>query len=256
MATKAVATKKSTDVGKALTIKQIQEQMAAESAAIKEQIGAPGANTIKLKKTKEFEFPDGTKAETFVGVIVDFVSRNVYYESKYDENNPQPPECVATGRVLKDMVPQDDAPDKQNADCATCPMNQFGSDGNGKACKNQRKLAILPPDATEDDAIMTLTVSPTALKRFDSMVSKVAREMSATPIAVQVEFSFDDSVDYPSLCFSVIEPNENIGAFWARREEAKDLLMTPVDFSDVEKTPTKKAAPRKRTSTATRRTRK
>jgi hypothetical protein len=258
MAGKAVATKKEGGaVGKTMTVKQIQEQMAAESAGMKEQIGAPGANVIKLKRTKEFEFPDGTKAETFVGVVTDFVSRNVYYESKFDENNPQPPECVATGRVLKDMVPQDDCPDKQADNCATCPMNQFGSDGNGKACKNQRRLAILPPDATEDDDIMVMTVSPTALKRFDAVVSKTARELSATPIAVQIEFGFDESVDYPSLTFTVVEPNENLGEHWGRRDEAREILEAPVDFSALEEAPAKKKparkAPAKRTASRARR---
>lgn len=227
-ASKAVATRKTTDVA------NIDELLAQEAAGIQDQIGAPSSNKIRTAD-KVFTFPDGTVTpEPIRVVILDFVSQNKLYEGKYDPNNPIPPVCFAIGKVLKDMVPSDNSLTKQCDNCGQCPNNEFGSDGNGKACKNTRVLAVMAPDATEDDEVMTLEVSPTGLKSYDAYVATVTRLYGKPPIAVTTEVSFDENVSYSTLRFGNPEPNSNLAVHFAKREEAQVMITAEPDMSNAE----------------------
>lgn len=86
-------------------------------------------------------------------VVVDAVMENAYYSGPYDPNNKQPPICYAFGRDDKEMSPHPEATDKQAERCADCQWNKFGtavrndgSPADGKACKNIRRLALIPAD--------------------------------------------------------------------------------------------------------------
>jgi hypothetical protein len=126
-------------------------------------------------------------------------------------------------------------------------MNQFGSDGNGKACKNGRLLAVLPPDATADTPIWLLQVSPTAIKAFDAYVTSVTRMTQMPPISMIATVGFNDSVTYAQLEFTDPQPNPNLAVMFARQEEARDLLNAVRDVSGYKdssgkNTPMKKIA--------------
>ena len=237
---KAVATRKNSAVS------NIKDQLAQEVAGIQDSIGSASGNRIKTSD-KMFTFPDGTTDQGPISlVVVDFVSYNALYEGKYDAKNPQPPICFAIGKSIKDMAPSPNAPEPQASSCAECPMNQFGSDGDGKACKNARRLAVLGPDDVDPEAdLMTLDVSPTALKRFDGYVSTVARLHEVPPIGVVTDVGFDPNSTYSSLTFGNPAPNENLEAHFARRAEAEALLTTEPDVSSAS-TPAKPARTRKK----------
>lgn len=225
----------------------IRKQMQTEAESIKDRIGSGGVNKIKLRKDKQFELPDGTTCEELEVVIVEWTARNNFYDGKYDPKNPTPPVCYAVGPDFKSLIPAENVTDKQADSCAECPNNVFGSDGNGKACKNQRRLAILPADATEETEFMTMDVSPTALKYFDKYVGKLSREFSATPIAVTTLLTFDQTVEHQTLMFAASAENENLALHWSRREEARELIEQPVDYDAFESkapaTATKRKAP-------------
>lgn len=245
MATKktstAVAVKKPTSSA----IVSIQEQLKAQLAAQAGKIGAPSGINIRLTQDKKFTLPDGSShAGPLDLVVVDFVSRNMFYEGTYDPNNITSPVCFAINSVPRDMVPSDNSPAKQNDDCPSCPMNQFGSSGKGKACKNTRLLAVLPPDADEDTPLWLLTVSPTAIKGFDGFVGSVARTFQMPPIGVTVSVDFDPNQTYASLTFSDPRPNENLEAHFSRQAEATELLNTEPDYSAFAAAPVK-AAPQR-----------
>ena len=133
-------------------------------------------------------------------------------------------------------------------------MNQFGSSpmGSGKACKNTRLLAVLPPDADDETEIWTLKVSPTALKNFDNFVAGVNRAFQLPPVGVIVTVGFSDAKDYPSLEFTNPQPNNNVAVHLTRQEEAREMLLREPDVSayGVEKpakakTPTRKTVARR-----------
>lgn len=244
----AVATKKTTSTA----VVNYQDQMANDVANIQNQIGAPGGDMIQVTQDKKFKLPDGTQTPgPFDAIIIDFVSGNFFYEGAYDPNNIVPPACFSLSPQPSGMVPSDSSPLRQADKCDTCPMNQFGSDGNGKACKNSRMLALLPPDGDIDTPLAILKVSPTALKAYDSYVASVARATNRPPYGVITEITFDDSRSYPSLRFGNPRPVDNdvLGVVMARREEARKRLLTEPDVSQFEanKPPAKgKAAARRR----------
>ena len=94
-------------------------------------------------------------------VILDSIFENVFYEGEYESGNPTAPRCFAYGRYDKDgktvigidtkdgereMAPHKTVLKPVCDTCAECPNNQFGSaaTGRGKACKNTRRLALIP----------------------------------------------------------------------------------------------------------------
>jgi len=214
----------------------IKAQMAAELAGLADRTAPAGGDKIQVKG-KVFTLPDGSKVDELQVVIVDFIATNNFYEGVYDPKNIVPPTCFALGQIPTALVPSDNAPVKQSDTCASCPMNQFGSAGDGKACKNMRRLAVLPPDADEDTPLLMLDVSPTGLKSFDGYVRSAASKFQMLPIGLVTTVTFDPAVDYPSLRFGDPQPNENMQAHWGRRGEALERLAQEPDVSGYEAPP-------------------
>lgn len=213
-------------------IVSIQEALKAQAGDIAGRIAPASGNKIRVSQSKEFVLPDGTKTrDPLQLVIVDFVTTHAFYETAFDKDNIVPPGCFAIGVNPKDMTPSANSPNQQSDSCQGCPMNEFGSNGKGKACSNNRLLAVLPPDADEDTPIWLLSVSATALKAFDGYVQSVVRVFGMPPVSVVTTVSFNDAVDYPQLTFSNPQPNENIAVGYARQAEARDLLMVEPDVS-------------------------
>ena len=258
MATKKPATDKPVAKGEAKTtavakrpstaIVSLQEKLRTQVAELNNRVAPASGITIGITQAKEFKFPDGTKSNQFEGVIVDFVSTSFFYENSYDPNNIAPPACFAIGTNPLQLVPSDNSPVKQSDSCKGCPMNEFGSAGKGKACKNGRLLAVLPPDADADTPIWLLKVSPTGLKAFDSHVRSVATTFQLPPVGVVTTFSFDDGSDYASVRFGNPVLNDNLETHYARQEEALQLLTSEPDVSAyVAPAPAKSNAPKKTT---------
>lgn len=233
---------------------EIRQQMADELAAMQKRIGQPTGNSIRITQKKTFKLPNGEESPGPIhGVIVDFVSFNAFYSEIYDPDDITPPDCFAIGNDRTTMGPPDEVngvplADKQNDKCATCPQNQWGSArrGKGKACGNNYKLAVLPPDATPDTPLQILKVSPTALRAFDSYVSGLLRTYQAPPRAFVTEFSLDPASDYPSLRFGNPTPNPELFAMAQERlEEARELLNKLPELKAVEEQPKAKQSARR-----------
>lgn len=238
-ATTSVAVRKPTSGA----IVSIQDTLRAQAAALNERTQPASGNKIRLSKGK-FTLPDGTEtAGPLELIVVDFTTVHKFYEGKYDPKNITPPACFAIGQNPKQMTPSDNSPNKQCDSCQGCPMNEFGSDGNGKACKNGRLLAVLPPDADADTEMWLLEVSPTAIKGFDGYVNSVARLYQMPPVGVVTTVSLDEQSDFPKLVFTNPQPNANLEVAFARQEEAKEKLAVEPDVSGYQ--PINKAPARK-----------
>lgn len=241
----AVAVKKAG--GAVGNVINIREMLAKNAAGMADRTAPAAGNYIRVTQDKQFVLPDGTKTPGPLQlVVVDFIASNRFYESAYDPKNPTPPACFAIDTNPQKMAPSANAPLAQAKDCQACPMNQFGSDGDGKACKNSRILAVLPPDANEDTPMWLLATSPTANKGFDGFVTSVARVFQTPPVGVVVTVGFDPSVTYAKLTFSDPQAlgDEQLMAFYARQEEAMAMLTVEPDvskFQPVAKAPARKA---------------
>lgn len=213
-------------------IVSIQEALKAQVALMAGRVAPPTGSLIRLTQDKQFSLPDGTKTPGPLQlVVVEFTNKNVFYETAFDQKNPTPPACFALGTDLKAMVPSKNSPVVQAADCTSCPMNAWGSKGDGKACSNTKLLAVLPPDADADTPMWLLSVSPTAGKGFDKFVGDAARIFQMPPVGVVVTVGFNTAVTYASLTFSDAQPNPNVGTHFARQGEAKDMLAAEPDVS-------------------------
>lgn len=242
MAGKAVAKRKNTAVA------DVDAQLAAEVDNIADRVGSISGNRIKTAD-KVFTFPDGTvDAGPVELVIIDFTNHNKLYDGPFDQNNPQSPICFAIGKTIKDMAPSPNAPEPQADSCAECPMNQFGSDGKGKACKNTRELAVVPPDGDPEAPLMTLSVSPTGIKNYDAYVATTAKLHAAPPVKFITEVSMREDKTFPSLSFRSTEANEHYAMHFGRREEAAVLLEQEPETSapDEQPAPRRKATPKRK----------
>lgn len=244
----ATAKKTGTAVAKAKVAlpANIQEQMNADMAAFQARLAAPTGTRIAVTQDRKFRSPTGEKFDTISGVIVDFIAKKTYYKTEYDKDNIVPPDCYSMGFVAHDqLVMADDSPDPQvelGDACSGCPMNKFGSKGKGKACGDAFVLALLPPDATEETPLMTLTLSATAVKPFSKYISDL-QKTGKPPYFFTTEFWMDDTVDYASVRAGNPEQADNglIALAIARKEDAAKLLAVRPNFEVKEETPPPKA---------------
>jgi len=223
----------------------LREQLAAETAAMGSRIQAGGGDFIKLTKDKHFKLPDGTKHPGPLEVVVlDFVSANNFFDRPYKEGEITPPACFAIGLEPSSLVPSKNSPDRQADACNTCPNNEWGSKGEGKACTNNRILAIVAgigDDGADPDApLYLIKVSPTATKAWDSYVATIRAQYNAPPVAVVTDIFFDPSSEFQSLRFGNPRPNENLEMHFARKAAARQRLLQEPDVSGYKKVEVKK----------------
>lgn len=232
---------KSTSVArpKATLPANYNDQMAADVAALQGKLAAPTGKAIQVTQSKQFRFPDESKVDSFKGVIVGFVSTNAYYEGEFDKDKIVPPNCFAIGVVKNDDLerslnsPDPQPEDKDDLSCSNCWANQWKSaaKGNGKACKNGIKLAVM----CDDGEVRPMSLSSTALKPFAEYVRDVAQAFGKPPYGVMTEFSFAES-DYSSVrCGDPIELNDDqLALVMSLRQDAMDMLSVEPDVSEFE----------------------
>ena len=218
----------------------IEDQIKKQLAAQKGQIGALPSNKIQLKN-KEFTLPDGQKSSgPLEAIVLDFVWFMVHYPGVYNSNNPQQPNCFAVGRERPDggeLSPPSTVEKPQAENCAVCPKNEWKSapSGKGKACKNQRRLIIVPPNFDEDTEAMTIYVSPGGLKNFDAYVTRLSNEHGILPVQAITEISFDQNQTYPLLKFKFAGKHDQLAAAWSLRDRSQDVLFRELETTEDKK---------------------
>lgn len=211
----------------------LKAQLAKELETLSSRVAPPSGVSISTKG-KLFSTPDGQSSAGPLNVIIlDWRSTNSLYVGAFNPKQIAPPVCFAKGENPAELVPNPKGKNVQHTDCATCPKNQWGSapTGKGKACKNERLLAVVPPNATADTRPWLLRVSPTGVRMFDNFVNTL-RSHGMHPLQVSTVVSFNPDVDYPTLVFGDPKPHDNLEAAFKLREAAQDLLDRDPDFSD------------------------
>jgi hypothetical protein len=185
-----------------------------------------------------------------VGIIVDHCFENAYYTSKYDPKNPASPICFALGKDEDELKPHENSSDPQADRCKGCPKNEFGSgDGNGKACKNTRRLIVISADAETPEAIeeteaFKAGIPPTSLKGWALYVKGVTANFNRPLWAVKTEISAIPEKSFFKVVFKpagLIEP-ELLGALKAKREAIQAQLFAAYKKPEEQET---KPAPKK-----------
>ena len=108
----------------------------------KDRVKVASGNKISLKGAR-FNVA-GNALKVMAGVIVEFNYFNRYDVIPFREGDPKPPECYAYAAREIDMVPREDSPAPQHANCPDCSHNKWNKKINKKECRNKMRLAILP----------------------------------------------------------------------------------------------------------------
>lgn len=242
--------------GKAvLSMKDLEKQMLADASDASARTAAVGGNTIGIRNSK-FTFKNDIIGKTLTVVVVDYVHANSWYDVPFDKDNPAPPACVALSVDGEDMAPVKTSPKPQYSQCDGCEMNAWGSAdvGRGKACGEQYKLAVVAVGPGEDYStadMAILTLPPTSRKNWTAYVKDVDEKLGRPPYGILTEFSFDGVDDWPVLVPELVKkvgPIKDLNDINDRRKEARDILMTPPDFSGfVPPTAKKKTGKKKAT---------
>ena len=214
--------------GKKKEVLDIQAQLRQEMDHLKERVEPPSGFMISTKG-KTFTLPDGSADEgPLICVVLDWITGNTYFEGIYNPKNIKPPVCWALGRNVSEVTASKNAPKPQHdGPCKGCKQNQWESDpggGKGKACKNTRRLLVVPVGAGEDTSPWVLSVSPTGLKHFDKYVNTLS-DTGVHPIEVVTEISMEPTEDYPSLRFKVDTKHDKVEMMWALKEKGQEILF-------------------------------
>lgn len=262
VAKKKAASKAVTKATTGTAVATIDEALQSDIANLKNQIGAPTGNKIKIEVSGSFSLPDGQDLGDEIQVaVVNFAARNQFYATPYNPNEIVPPDCYAMGSERHEMlVPEADSPDIQNDKCLTCPLNAFGSgnNGKGKACANRYYVAVVIVDPDDPDAagepdapIYLLDLSPSNLKSFEGALRGAT---SALGHWAKATFSViaKNVGTYATVTWRDPEPNPHYAVHFSRREEVEPMLFRRPDFTQQEAAP-KRRAPARRAKNVSRR---
>lgn len=213
----------------------LADQIAKEVQEVAERVSSPSGDSIRITQDKKFAFPDGTEHPGPLDLVVlDFAYGNNFFDRPFKKGENIPPACFSRGMSQKDLVPSGNSPDKQAESCAKCPLNEWGSNGKGKACANNAYLAVIAADETDEERVLTLKVSPTAVRGWDNYVHTVRNKCKTVPVGVITQVYFDPNEDYASLRFGNPVPNPNLEQHFALRAAARERLLAEPDTSAYE----------------------
>lgn len=229
-----------------------KEMEAQAQVAVQMERKAGGGQFFSVKNGRlQFdgaEIPGGQIAV----VIVDHILENAYYEGRWDPDNPSAPVCFAFGRDEDTMGPHPDVDEKsaftrQSDDCASCPMNVYGTadTGKGKACKNTRRLAMIPAGTYDKKGDLTLfededhfrkapiaflKLPTTSINGWAAFVKQVAGTLKRPPHGIFTNITVvPDPKTQVKVLFEGIEkvPGELLGVMMERHKEAQGIIEQP-----------------------------
>lgn len=252
--------------GNALVNWQAEMEKDARAAEVMEQNS--GGGSFFSVKSGQLSF-DGTPlpGNQMAVVIVDSIFEHVFYEGKFNPDNPSPPTCFAFGRDSEDaMVPHNtvfEHKQEQNPTCKGCPQSEWGSaeTGRGKACRQIRRLGVVAGGQFDRDgkfvqndelngALGFLKIPVTSVKGYAGFVKQVAGALNRPPYGIFTKVAVvPDAKNQFAVTFTPIGPvpDELMQEVMARRTEAKALIDSPynLDMEQPAAAPARGRAPAK-----------
>lgn len=237
-----------------------EDQMAAAAAAGAEAEAMTGASRmISFRGAVMTYAGQPIKGNSQESIILDSIFENAFYGNKaYDPDEKAPPICFALSDDGKDMAPHEKSTDPQSETCKGCKWNEFktalkqdGSQGKGKACKNTRRMILIPASAMENGAegiakadygIAKLPVTSTMA--WAGYVKSLNASYKRPPFGVVTEVGCQPDQDtVVKVTFNVVEPIKDmkIGtAIMERRAALHDDLRKPYEPQEEDAKPAAK----------------
>ena len=168
-------------------IKRMQQSVGG-TPHITAKVGTGGVNMFILSNGNK-----GVTVEKFSGVIIGNHKCNAWFPKGELNSSPI---CSSNDGII--------GINRQTGEylnCMTCPNNEFGSDGNGKLCKNMHKLYIL----AENCAVpITLSLPPTSLENWRNYVLSGVAVAEKEISEVVTEFSLSGETSQTGNKYSVL----------------------------------------------------
>lgn len=253
MATKPV-TKKPTAKPQSTAVVKWDDELAKQAEIAAGMEANTGGGQFFSLKSGVLSWQDSPVAGNQMAVVIlDSVLENVFYEGKYDPDVPQGPMCFAFGRDEKDLAPHTVVVEAGNSQagasglCEGCEMNEWGSAdvGKGKACRNTRRLALVPAGSFnqagkfeliediehyESTAIGFMKLPVMSVKGYASFVKQVAGTLRRPPfgIVTKVKVVPDTKSQFKVVFEPIMNlPDELMGIIMKRHEEAESTIDFP-----------------------------
>jgi hypothetical protein len=176
-------------------------------------------------------------------VILAAPVERLYYSQRYDPAKIVPPDCAAISILATGMKPVETAPAKQHATCEGCPKNEWGSSptgGKGKACRETRRLLLIPADAlTSAAAVETAEVAAlrppvTSLKNYATYAQTIAATYRRPPLSMITKVAvLPDPKTQFKVAFNMVKPIEDQSIIQALIIRAKKEAETAIANSAI-----------------------
>jgi hypothetical protein len=174
-------------------------------------------------------------------IVIASAFENRYYKNKWDPNKRENPTCWALSIDGENMAPNPDHVKEPPAeDCASCPNGMWGSAGEGskgKACKNIRRLGLIPSSSVKDGNAKTaevalLSVPVTSAKNWANYVNQCSAEFARPPWALITEvYTEPDPKTQFQIKFRTLSliNDDMLGDLHSRIPGIQDILLAPYD---------------------------
>lgn len=154
--------------------------------------------------------------KTIEGVLIFRKRQNAYWPNGLEDGGSTPPQCASRDGQYGVGNP--------GGQCASCPLNQFGSKGDGKACKNSMLLFI-----KQDAAILPLVVQlpPTSI----TIATKYLMRLSSVGVKyyeIISQLSLVKTKNDSGIAYSILDIKPKKGA------DDKMIRMTKEQLAGVE----------------------
>lgn len=125
-----------------------------------------------------WDIPDEEPSRKVEGVIIHRQPTRSFWFTKRGENGEEddsPPDCYSNEAKMGVGAFGPGSTSNPSGECASCPMNVFGSSingsGKGKACKEQMQVFVL-----QEEAVLPIQISlpPTSLRGFKQYMTRLA----------------------------------------------------------------------------------
>jgi len=129
--------------------------------------------------------------------------------------------------------------------CDTCPFNQFGADGSGKACKNMRRFYIMMSGRPMP---YLLSIPPTSLKNVNFQMKRIMGSTNLPYAGMVVAFKLEKAANKNGVAYSKVNvslagkltPDQMKKTVAMRNElkkKYKEVAITASDYNTVQERP-------------------
>ena len=222
-----------------------EDQMAADAKDLMER-ERPALSFMSLKSGVMSIGGEPVPDNELDVIVVAVASEMVYYDTPYDSDVRAAPACYAIGDCrTEDLIPNSEVDSPVAESCVACPNFVWGSDpkgGKGRACKERRRLALLPADGSAELCI--LNIPGTSIKNWSNHVRTIVATTGLSPAAVVTKIKVKPHMKNQfEVLFSVVcDVPENLrGTVMAKRQVGMDAILQPYPKADEEEAPKPKS---------------